>query len=460
VSGATLAEKMEGHYEALYKDEQEAGKIVRSQRDEVAEAAHVYLRERDEARAEVARLTALVSSLRASTGASEVERAAREVLDCRDAFMRASTRPDSHTSVALDLACDALRAALGPAAHPREASERVSGALAKAERAYLDALRTFKARGLPMGGDDDVGAAFDALDAMWNDEPPPTEQSETSLAEAASEFVIACDRRDDAADTARLARIAGTPEEERQRAASRHGAACQTYHEAHATLVAALQPSALAAGRGDAVEAGRAERAIRAGIAVPEYTRLAAPATDPDEVAWNAAAVLFDEVREALPPFLRTPAPDEEDAAVTIIARRLASPPAAPPLAESTRAQVPDAERLAGIVTPAEAREIAARYHTSHWTPRTRHGARYSIPADPRRDDDIRLAAFIDQAERALYASFGPPPSPPAMLVAEAVRDEMVERETTVHEPGGGTYTSYPGLDLAALVARVAGEKS
>lgn len=56
----------------------------------------------------------------------------------------------------------------------------------------------------------------------------------------------------------------------------------------------------------------------------------------------------------------------------------------------------------AGEVSCKEAREIADRYHRSHFRERTPGDqARYSIPVDPRRDDDVRLEAFIRRAEAA-----------------------------------------------------------
>lgn len=57
----------------------------------------------------------------------------------------------------------------------------------------------------------------------------------------------------------------------------------------------------------------------------------------------------------------------------------------------------------AGVITCDEAEQIAARYNNSHWYKTRGEGerARYSIPADPKRDDDIRLRAFIAQARAA-----------------------------------------------------------
>lgn len=54
----------------------------------------------------------------------------------------------------------------------------------------------------------------------------------------------------------------------------------------------------------------------------------------------------------------------------------------------------------AGEVTPEEAREILGRFNASHFDNATEH-ARYSIPCDPKRDDDVRLGAFIEQAATA-----------------------------------------------------------
>ena len=59
-------------------------------------------------------------------------------------------------------------------------------------------------------------------------------------------------------------------------------------------------------------------------------------------------------------------------------------------------------ESAAGVVTHAEARQIANRYNASHFAHHQDLGerARYSIPANPKRDDDIRLAAYITRCER------------------------------------------------------------
>lgn len=60
----------------------------------------------------------------------------------------------------------------------------------------------------------------------------------------------------------------------------------------------------------------------------------------------------------------------------------------------ATEDQTETAERI----THTEAYEIAKRYNRSHWRSAGER-ARYSIPADPRRDDDLRLYAYIKQNE-------------------------------------------------------------
>lgn len=74
-----------------------------------------------------------------------------------------------------------------------------------------------------------------------------------------------------------------------------------------------------------------------------------------------------------------------------------------------------DDNAAAGHVSHDEADAILRRFNASHWRNPEEH-ARYSIPADPRRDDDIRLAAYIAAAReteaaltrlRALLAAYG-----------------------------------------------------
>lgn len=61
-----------------------------------------------------------------------------------------------------------------------------------------------------------------------------------------------------------------------------------------------------------------------------------------------------------------------------------------------------------GRVSPEEARDILVRFCHSHFRGRqgdnAREAARISIPADPSRDDDLRLSAFIEQAALAMKA--------------------------------------------------------
>ena len=56
--------------------------------------------------------------------------------------------------------------------------------------------------------------------------------------------------------------------------------------------------------------------------------------------------------------------------------------------------------RSAGTVAHDEARGILLRFNASHWRNHGKEVARYSIPANPDRDDDIRLGAYIARAER------------------------------------------------------------
>ena len=53
-----------------------------------------------------------------------------------------------------------------------------------------------------------------------------------------------------------------------------------------------------------------------------------------------------------------------------------------------------------GTVTVSEARAALSRFNASHFRATDHEHARYSIPADPLRDDDIRLGAFIRQSEQ------------------------------------------------------------
>ena len=81
----------------------------------------------------------------------------------------------------------------------------------------------------------------------------------------------------------------------------------------------------------------------------------------------------------------------------------------------------------AGHITHAEAEEIADRYHASHFRGRCGMGeeARYTIPADPKRDDDIRLQAYIAQNndltdKLPVYAEGDPKDGHPFVPVVDA----------------------------------------
>jgi hypothetical protein len=53
-----------------------------------------------------------------------------------------------------------------------------------------------------------------------------------------------------------------------------------------------------------------------------------------------------------------------------------------------------------GIVTTAEAHEILQRFINSHFHPINKgDAARFSIPVNPKRDDDVRMTRFIQQQE-------------------------------------------------------------
>lgn len=60
----------------------------------------------------------------------------------------------------------------------------------------------------------------------------------------------------------------------------------------------------------------------------------------------------------------------------------------------------PSDPRRTGAVSADEAREIAHRFINGHFQ-NPAEGPRISIPADLRRDDDLRLLAFVNQARRA-----------------------------------------------------------
>lgn len=84
-------------------------------------------------------------------------------------------------------------------------------------------------------------------------------------------------------------------------------------------------------------------------------------------------------------------------------------------------------------ITHKEAREMLSRFNASHWGGRAAgEKARYTIPADPRRDDDIRLGAYIDQQEKR-EAAFQ------ALLAERAAYQNCpaMQRITTCHPDDG-----------------------
>jgi len=67
---------------------------------------------------------------------------------------------------------------------------------------------------------------------------------------------------------------------------------------------------------------------------------------------------------------------------------------------EGLKAYVLREAKETGDVSFTEALEALSRFNASHFDAKDHEHARYSIPADRRRDDDIRLTAFIGKAVR------------------------------------------------------------
>lgn len=89
-----------------------------------------------------------------------------------------------------------------------------------------------------------------------------------------------------------------------------------------------------------------------------------------------------------------------------------------------------DELKRTGPITHEEADEMLSRFNSSHWMhsrPTGREHARYTIPADPRRDDDIRLGAYIEQSRR-VYAL--------ASLLAKEVRKNNRIQPDELWAPG------------------------
>lgn len=109
-----------------------------------------------------------------------------------------------------------------------------------------------------------------------------------------------------------------------------------------------------------------------------------------------------------------------------------------------------DCLERAGHVSCKEAYEIAGRYNASHFGSHRDMGecARYTIPADPRRDDDIRLDAFVARVEMMerdaeLLAKIRAHPDFDTMLqellgAFDANEDDVSGLLVELLKPGGG----------------------
>ena len=108
-----------------------------------------------------------------------------------------------------------------------------------------------------------------------------------------------------------------------------------------------------------------------------------------------------------------------------------------------------DINERCGPVDPAEAYEILARFVHSHFDD-GREKARFSIPANPQWDDDLRLHAFIRQSSAICAANTA---LRTALAKAEAERDAAVKRAEAAED---ATRSARRALD--AIAEEVAGE--
>lgn len=92
-----------------------------------------------------------------------------------------------------------------------------------------------------------------------------------------------------------------------------------------------------------------------------------------------------------------------------------------------------DEERLCGLITSDEAKEIALRFINGHFRNADRERPRIHIPADPKRDDDIRIMAFIRQSERNISAARARAIEECAQMVTGA---EMEEQRGAIDDLG------------------------
>ena len=92
----------------------------------------------------------------------------------------------------------------------------------------------------------------------------------------------------------------------------------------------------------------------------------------------------------------------------------------------------------AGDVSVEEARDILCRFVRSHFHNHDygpgREKARFTIPANPLRDDDFRLGAFISRAEKAFAALAA------ALAAADTLRDCLSTQRSKEYQDALRTY--------------------
>ena len=118
----------------------------------------------------------------------------------------------------------------------------------------------------------------------------------------------------------------------------------------------------------------------------------------------------------------------------------------------------------AGHVTVSEAKEILSRFNASHFRIVDRERARYTIPADPRRDDDIRMSRFIAQVEEdvgGLHVGHAPDPITAARDAVVKSHEAVVREVMRIRHAGDGRLTRLPTKRLDdALDAVLAAESA
>lgn len=101
-----------------------------------------------------------------------------------------------------------------------------------------------------------------------------------------------------------------------------------------------------------------------------------------------------------------------------------------------------------------QARGCVSRFNASHWNNPGEH-ARYSIPADPTRDDDLLLGAYIDGVEQLRQAL-------PSLIAAARQRAAGIEAARRLIElTDDSSAMSAVGLRVAAqaVLDRLTGAK-